>query len=204
MRHINAVRIPSNTKIVLILLLAIATTSCNAKKKDRNLPHGHKGKLRPYKPGPFAVKLTAADEATLRSGHPVTKQTVPADPSAPGTVLCIQDVEAPLSAVWSQILDMDQYHKKVSKVTECRNYFVSKLSGGRVTIKTKQVLGVLPGYSVRKSASFSCSLLNVATLAHNTDIVGSNSSHSQHIALQTPRTSLNRTMIIRSFRPRAV
>jgi hypothetical protein len=158
MRYLNSAVIRSNTKLALILLLAIATTCCNAKKKDRNLPHGHKGKLRPYKPGPFAVKLTAADEATLRSGHPVTKQTVPADPNAPGTVLCIQDVEAPLSAVWSQILDMDQYNKKVSKVTECRNYFVSKLSGGRVTIKTKQVLGVLPGYSVRSSVSFSCGI----------------------------------------------
>lgn len=141
-----------NTGAILLLLvsLIVSTIPCCDAKKDRNVAHGHRGKLRPYSPGPFAVKLTAADEATLRSGQPVTKQTVPDDPNAPGTVLCIQDVEAPVSAVWKQILDMDQYNKKVSKVTECKNYFVSKLSNGRVTIKTKQVLGVLPGYSVRQ------------------------------------------------------
>jgi hypothetical protein len=150
MRYFNSALIRVNTKFVMVLLLAVATNSCMANKKNRNLPHGHKGKLRPYSPGPFSVKLTAANEETLKSGYPVTTQAVSADPNAPGTIVCIQDVEAPVSAIWKQILDMDQYHKKVSGVTESRNYFVSKLSGGRMTIKTKQVLGVLPGYSVRR------------------------------------------------------
>lgn len=120
----------------------------NARKKDRNVPHGHRGKLQPYLPGPFAVKLTAYEEAKLNAGDAVMKQTMPDDPAEAGGAICIQDVEAPISAVWNQILAMDNYNKKVSKVLECKNYLVQKHADGRVTLKTKQVLGVLPGYSV--------------------------------------------------------
>lgn len=137
------------TPCAVLLLLAIFASSCCAKKKDRNVPHGHRGKLHPYTPGPFtSVKLSGADEAKLTSGHAVMKQTMPDDPAEAGGAICIQDVEAPVSAVWHQILDMNNYNKKVSKVLECKNYVVQKHGDGRVTIKTKQVLGVLPGYSV--------------------------------------------------------
>jgi hypothetical protein len=172
---ISSALIHVNTKFMVLLLLTMATNSCSVNKKNRNVPHGHKGKLLPYTPGPFAVKLTAADEKALRSGYPVTTQAVSADPISPATVVCIQDVDAPVSAVWKQILDMDQYHKKVSGVTESRNYFVSTLSGGRMTIKTKQVLGVLPGYSVRMNVTEHLSLHVVEhdndSAAHSMDIV---------------------------------
>lgn len=150
--------------VILVGTVFLAPTT-SARRRDRTAPHDHRGKLAPYPAGPFpALRLTASDEATLQSGHPVTKQSVPSgsgkDDDKPGTVLCIQDVQAPLAAVWHQILGMDDYSKKVSKVTECRNYFVSKLNAsGQVRIKTKQVLGVLPGYSVR---SRRCCLLAAA------------------------------------------
>lgn len=120
-------------------------------KKDRNVPHGHRGKLNPYIPGPFVgLKLTSEDEKTLLSGASVMKQTIPADgDGSGGAAICVQDVEAPLPAVWHQILEMDQYPKKVNKVLQCQNYVVQTLPDGNVRIKTKQVLGVLPGYSVR-------------------------------------------------------
>jgi hypothetical protein len=118
-------------------------------KTDRNAPHGHRGKLNPYIPGPFkGLQLTKDDEQTLNSGSSVMKQTVPTDGSSGGAAICVQDVEAPLQAVWHQILDMDQYPKKVSKVLQCQNYVVQTQPDGNIRIKTKQVLGVLPGYSV--------------------------------------------------------
>lgn len=119
-------------------------------KKDRNVPHGHRGKLNPYLPGPFVgLKLTAEDEKTLLSGASVMKQTIPADGNGSGgAAICVQDVQAPLPAVWHQILEMDQYPKKVNKVLQCQNYVVQTQPDGNIRIKTKQVLGVLPGYSV--------------------------------------------------------
>ena len=65
-----------------------------------------------------------------------------------GRAICIQDVNAPKEAVWNQILDLDHYVGKVNKLKECKNYFVKKNSDGTSTIKTKMVVGVIPGYSV--------------------------------------------------------
>ena len=136
---------------------------CHAKKRDRHAPHPHRGELTPYSPGPFALRLTADDEAKLARGDAIMKQILPntaKDAAAPstqqqqqqggsaGSAICVQDVHAPIEAVWNQILDLNNYPNKVGKVQECRNYLVRKHNDGRVTIKTKQVLGVLPGYSV--------------------------------------------------------
>jgi hypothetical protein len=81
------------------------------------------------------------------------KQLMPRkdDPTGSGGAICVQDVHAPLPAVWHQILDMNSYKSKVSKVNECKNYLVKKRGDGTTQIKTKQVLGVLPGYAVRKT-----------------------------------------------------
>ena len=66
-----------------------------------------------------------------------------------GKAICIQDVAAPKKAVWNQILDLNSYKGKVSKLKECKNYHfnVNRLAG-TVNIKTKMVIGVMPGYSV--------------------------------------------------------
>jgi hypothetical protein len=125
--------------------------NCEGRKKDRNLPHHHQGKLKPYSPGPLKnVQLSSSDQKELQNGHAVMKQIIPDDPNESGSAICIQDVKAPLSAVWSQILDMDDYSNKVSKVNVNQNYVVKQNSDGTCTIKTKQVLGVLPGYAVRR------------------------------------------------------
>lgn len=138
----------SSTQILsLVLTVLLAATCCSAGKKNRNVHHGHNGKLTPYKPGPFAVKLTGAEEAKLMSGNAVMKQSMPTAENPGGGAICVQDVEAPVDAVWHQILDMDSYKSKVSKVNENKNYVVKKQGDGRVNIKTKQVLGVMPGYS---------------------------------------------------------
>ena len=131
-------------------------------KIDRNAPHGHRGKLTPYTPGPFlGLTLTSDDEMTLERGESVMKQTLPSDGSSSssgGTAICVQDVHAPVTAVWAQILHMEEYPQKVNKVLKCENYHVApthhdnnteEKQKKKIRIKTKQVLGVLPGYSVR-------------------------------------------------------
>jgi len=64
-----------------------------------------------------------------------------------GRVICVQDVDAPGPAVWNQILGLDEYVGKVSKLKECKNYSVESEGDGTMRIKTKMVIGVLPGYS---------------------------------------------------------
>lgn len=72
---------------------------------------------------------------------------IPGENGQGGRAICVQDVNAPSDAVWNQILNVDSYVGKVSKLKECKNYLVKKLENGNYRIKTKMVVGVLPGYS---------------------------------------------------------
>lgn len=122
----------------------------SAKKLDReNTPHGHNGKMKAYTAGPFGMQIQPSDEDALLKGNPVMKQLPPDDPNDKlgGKAICVQDVEAPKNAVWNQILDMDAYVGKVNKVKECNNYVVKDKGDGTMQVKTKMVLGVMPGYS---------------------------------------------------------
>lgn len=134
---------------ILICFVALALISLAGEvsaKKNRDLHHGHSGLLKPYESGPIEVKLGKDDEKALDAGKPVMKQ-VENEGEAGGGAICVQDVEAPKEAVWSQILDFDIYKGKVPKVNECKNYVVKSNPDGTHTIKTKMVIGVLPGYS---------------------------------------------------------
>lgn len=133
---------------VLVLTILSSFTNCCLAKKNRDVAHGHTGFLKAYKSGPFDLKLSAADEKVLESGKPVMKQTESKDGELGGGAICVQDVEAPKEAVWSQILDLDKYKGKVPKVNDCSNYVVRQNKDGTCTIKTKMVIGVIPGYSV--------------------------------------------------------
>lgn len=133
----------------LVALVTLATVP-TAARKDRNQPHPHGGILSAYTPGPFDnVALSKQDEQKLEKGEPVMKQNIPDDPNESGGAICVQDVDAPKQAVWNQILDLNSYQQKVPKVKVCQNYYMKKQKDGTFRIKTKQVLGVLPGYSVR-------------------------------------------------------
>merc|ERR1719223_1423985 len=125
-------------------------TSIDAKKVDRNIPHGHHGLIEKYTPGPFGmISLNTDDENSLLKGKPIMKQIPSAEGgNQGGKAICVQDIAAPSSAVWNQILDLDGYKGKVSKVGECKNYVVkANKEDGTMQIKTKMVLNVLPGYS---------------------------------------------------------
>jgi len=120
-------------------------------KIDRDAHHAHRGTMKPYSPGPFGMAIESDEENVLEKGNPLMKQLPPDDPADKlgGKAICVQDVAAPKSAVWSQILDMDRYVGKVNKVKECNNYLVKDNGDGTMQVKTKMVLGVMPGYSVR-------------------------------------------------------
>lgn len=135
---------------VQLVFTSLTSSIVQAKRIDRNSFHGHRGALSTYKPGPFETVLDTKDEKTLSKGDPVMKQ-LPADDGSElgGKAICIQDVAAPKKAVWNQILDIDHYKEKVNKLKECKNYFLKANSDGTVRIKTKMVIGVMPGYAVR-------------------------------------------------------
>lgn len=120
----------------------------DGKKRNRDLPHSHTGVLQQYTSGPFDMSLGSEDENILAKGISVMKQLSPVDSpdNLGGKAICVQDVDAPKRAVWNQILDMDNYVGKVSKVKECKNYFVGKNGNGSIQIKTKMIIGVMPGY----------------------------------------------------------
>jgi hypothetical protein len=132
-----------------LLVTWICLSACWA-KKDRNQPQGHQGLLTPYKPGPFSATLSKSDEKLLAAGKSVMKQTMPSEGEAGGGAICVQDIQAPKEAVWSQILDLNSYKGKVPKVNVSKNYVSKRNPDGSNTIKTRMVLGVMPGYSVRE------------------------------------------------------
>ena len=129
-----------------LLLLGVILTQNVVAKIDRNAPQGHKGMLNPYKHGPFDMTLENKEEKILEKGNPVMKQIPAADGSPGGSAICVQDIEAPKNAVWNQILDLDHYTDKVKQLKECKNYYVKANPDGSTTMKTKQVIGVMPGY----------------------------------------------------------
>ena len=127
-------------------------------KKDRNKPHRHSGLLPPYQANSFdSVSLTRKDEEILAQGKPVMKQSLPdkggskkQEGPQSGGALCIQDVDAPVEAVWYQILDFNDYKSKVPNIKICQNYAVTeKKAKKEVNIKTRMVLSAMPGFSVR-------------------------------------------------------
>jgi len=94
--------------------------------------------------GPFDdIKIEGNDEDILTSGKAIMKQSGDGDG---GSVICVQDVNAPKTAVWKQILDLDNYVGKVPKLKHCKNYLVKNLEDGTMQIKTKMIVGVMPGY----------------------------------------------------------
>lgn len=141
---------PPNKRIASSFVLAtlLLLTGCViAKKTDRNVPHIHRGVLSQYTPGPFTdLALGTKDETKLDGGKSVMKQIPAAGGEKGGRAICVQDVTAPKDAVWNQILDLNSYVGKVDKLKECKNYFKQRNPDGTTTIKTKFVVGVLPGY----------------------------------------------------------
>lgn len=131
---------------IFVWFAVSAAVICCSAKKNRNAPHIHKGLLKPYEAGPFrAIELTDGDEKVLDNGKPIMTQISEGD-GLEGTSICVQDVQAPKEAVWSQILDLDAYKGKVPKVSKCENYVAKLNEDGTSTMKTEMAVKVIPGY----------------------------------------------------------
>lgn len=141
----------NNRTFFQFALLVCCLLSLVVAKKNYDKPHPHGPILTPYHPGPFeSLKLNKSDEKKLAEGKAVMKQSMP-DPNSDdpaGGAICVQDIQAPREAVWSQILDLDNYTKKVPKLSESKNYKVESKKDGCFQIKTKMVMNVMPGYKV--------------------------------------------------------
>ena len=150
--RLSSKTITSSLLVVSFLLATFSTTTVVQAKKDFNVPHHHTGFLKPYTAGPFEdLKLDKNDEDMLSAGKAVMKQVEAEGENLGGGAICVQDIDAPKEAVWAQILDLDSYKGKVNKVNEAKNYHLKNNGDGTTRVKTKMVLGVLPGYSVRRT-----------------------------------------------------
>jgi hypothetical protein len=127
------------------------SSSSSAKKTwTGGASHPHRGVLAPYKSGPFtSFSIGKNEEKALSQGSLVVKQEEKSGGAQGGRAIAIQDMCASPESVWSQILDFNSYVGKVPKIKECKNYLdeVSRDKKSR-RIKTKMVVGVLPGYKL--------------------------------------------------------
>lgn len=95
---------------------------------DANLPHEHKGKLKPYARPPKPLVVSDAERAVLQSGKPVMRQ---AEGEGGGRGLAVFIVDAPPDLVWSTVQDFKSYPKWIPEVKVCDVY---KKDGGKIDV----------------------------------------------------------------------
>jgi len=83
----------------------------------------------------------------MKQSMPSNDEVAEGEAPPSGGALCVQDVEAPVEAVWYQILNLNDYPKKVAKLKSSNNYVEKRNKDGTYNIKTKMVLSAFPGYS---------------------------------------------------------
>ena len=120
------------------MLVQILTTLLAA---DANKPHMNQGVNAPFPPKRQEIPLTSADEATLKAGKPVMRQTVAAGGKG-GRAVAVQDIAAAPDVVWSRILAFKDYPRMVNGVKETSVY-EDKKSGDTRTLKVRMKLGMM-------------------------------------------------------------
>jgi len=130
----------------LVVALVAAFFAAAAKAAQPGVPHPHRGKLKPFVPGPPALKLSASDQAKLDAGEMITLQTKDAS-GVGGRATAVQAVHAPPKYIWKQLLDLDSYVGKVEKLSVCKTYFDQKegIDGSR-RIKARFLVKAAPGF----------------------------------------------------------
>ena len=80
---------------VIVILAVCCHEPCNG-RKSRDVPHGHRGVLKPYEAGPFqSLDLSKSDEKVLDSGKSIMKQNQASGDELGGGAICVQDIAAP-------------------------------------------------------------------------------------------------------------
>ena len=109
--------------IALVVVLALPALA-----GDRNVPHEHQGKLKPYPRPPMPLALTAAEQTVVLSGTSMMRQF---QGEGGGRGLAVFLVRAPPDTTWSVIQDFKSYPKWISAVKQCDIY--SK-AGGKIDV----------------------------------------------------------------------
>ncbi|KAL7558311.1 hypothetical protein ACA910_019344 [Epithemia clementina (nom. ined.)] len=140
-----------------------AANAFGTNNNDRSKPHQHQGMLAPFQPDAICgFSATKEEEKVLANGKPVIKQFLSDSPfdisssrgdiregdlPTAGGVLCIQDVNAPLEAAWSQILDFNDYKSKVPLIKASQIYSMVEKVKDMINIKTHMVLSAMVGFT---------------------------------------------------------
>ena len=83
------------------------------------LPHNHQGKLTAHTPTPPQLELGSQEINELQQGNYVIKQ-FQSDSHGGGYI--VQDINAPVEKVWSNILNFSKYTDWVNHVEKCEPY----------------------------------------------------------------------------------
>jgi len=122
--------------------LAATLVATSALAADFSSPHPHRETRAPFRPESKVVgSLSSSELEVLDRGEVVLKQS---KGKAGGVGVAVEDVEAPPSVVWSQLLSFETYPTKVPRVKVCENYEVNE----NRELKTRFVVHVCPGYNV--------------------------------------------------------
>ena len=84
------------TKSLSVVILSVCCHHLCTGRKSRDVPHGHRGVLKPYEAGPFqSLDLSKGDEEVLDSGKSIMKQNQASGDELGGGAICVQDIAAP-------------------------------------------------------------------------------------------------------------
>ena len=107
------------TQIVLITLAMTSWSLLSAQASTLFTPHPHPEQLKPYQGAPELLKLTPDEEALLKEGSAVSRQS---ETNESGSGVAVQYIAAPSSLIWDTILRYDKYKDWVKNVDECKVY----------------------------------------------------------------------------------
>ncbi len=113
--------------LVAVVLVAVAAGPAAA--ADANVPHEHKGKLKPYARPPKPLQLSDGEKATLATGKPVMRQ---AEGDGGGRGLAVFVVDAPPDIVWPMLREFASYPKWIPEVKICETY---RKEGGKIDVR---------------------------------------------------------------------
>jgi ribosome-associated toxin RatA of RatAB toxin-antitoxin module len=107
---------------VQIVLVAVALSTWflwPALAADLFEPHPYPAELKPYEGAPELLKMTPDEQALLKEGNAVLRQS---ETNESGSGVAVQFIAAPASLIWDTILRYDQYKDWVKNVDECKVY----------------------------------------------------------------------------------
>ena len=104
------------TKWILAASLAVAGI---AQAAELFQPHPHEQTLKPFTSPPELLTLDESENALLKKGEAVLRQS---EENESGSGVAVQLISAPATLIWDTILRYDQYKDWVKNIDDCRVY----------------------------------------------------------------------------------